>query len=549
MTSTIQPSDLLSAAKEHDEYLLALDEAKQWWSAEDKLTAVLTGLDDGADSSATLDQTERWQRAAVMFDPQIIVGLRAYLVAEGRALPLPEPAPPRPPEPKPEPAAAPQPLLPARSVPVVPAAASAPPIVAKASAVAPSLPLTRPAAGTVAPPVVTPAEGNGADAAASAPKDSPATGSSWRKRRKKQRAAAESAAAATSALKAKVAAPTASQPAAPTKPMMGTFAGRVAPTAPTTSSPAARTAKNPASKPPILGGAAPAPVPTKPAAPNGNRGAAIAPAKPAAATGIKAPVNPPSGPTDVKAPARPAAAPNTGKAPAAAPNGSKAPAAPTGTKAATAPVRPKAAPPASATAAATRLSTKLDLSTGQPPSTKAKITDLVDDADTATPLRSTQHRKGNFLIGAGAVLLFASLLGALFLRTSGTSETPSTDTASVAAAAATAADPSTDTDNAETPATDAATTIRSSATAPFVTFSSCGPERATGSVENPLATGATIDVMIEFSDGVGQFNPVSLQLDVAAGETASINVPISASSSDASKLQCMAFVRQFEAAN
>jgi len=165
----------------------------------------------------------------------------------------------------------------------------------------------------------------------------------------------------------------------------------------------------------------------------------------------------------------------------------------------------------------------------------------------SAPVRSAQHRKGNFLIGAGAVLLFVSLLGALFLRTSGTTDGNQTDSTDVAVAAD-AADSSDDTDAAPAQSVDTAASPRASATAPFVTFTNCGPERATGFVDNPLATAATIDVMIEFSDGAGQFNPVTLQLDVPGGDTATIDVPISALSSNASKLQCMAFVRQFEAA-
>jgi len=173
--------------------------------------------------------------------------------------------------------------------------------------------------------------------------------------------------------------------------------------------------------------------------------------------------------------------------------------------------------------------------------------DRPDDLASATP--GSQHRKGNFLIGAGAVLLFISLLGALFLRTSGTDEVLPPDQAAVAAAAAavpvsdTAAEPVADTTAAQAAevVTNPGRTV-----APIVTFNNCGPERAGGSVENPLATAATIHVIVEFSDGLGSFNPVSLQLKVAAGETRAIDVPISGVSADASQLQCMGFVQEFE---
>lgn len=88
----METNELLVAAKAHDDYLLALDEAKRWWNAEDSLSAVISALDDGIDGGAELDgNADRWSRASVVFGDDVIAGLRDYLVTEGRAEPLTPP--------------------------------------------------------------------------------------------------------------------------------------------------------------------------------------------------------------------------------------------------------------------------------------------------------------------------------------------------------------------------------------------------------------------------------------------------------------------------
>lgn len=558
MTSTIHPSDLLSAAKEHDEYLLALDEAKQWWSAEDKLTAVLTGLDDGTDTQANLDQAERWKRAEAMFDAQIIVGLRAYLVAEGRALPLPKPKPARTAESKPSVPDTPQTPRPAAVAPVQPETASS----TSPSSVPPRAPIMPPVpVGHLTPsarPKPDPAPAGTAAVAASAksdpavekPDETDATPiSAWRKRRKKKRDT-----------------PVADEPTSAkndTPPPASPSSQLAAPSRPTASAPAARPVQPPSSAGPVRP-STPSTQPTRTGATFSGHIAAGRPGPSFDRPHARAPqptTKPANGAGKPPTPRQPILAPSIGKTAPSIGSPPKQPAATVTAPPSGAAIAPSTvtAPPSAGQVKGVRTFTGPERPTAKVSETRAPGgkdqskqdrpgTEVLGESSDPAKARTTQKRKGNFLIGAGAVLLFVSLLGALFLRTSGTSdvtdaaETTETD---LAVAASSAADPVAAIDDGATQISEATAAAPAAVGAPFVTFTNCGPDRATGFVENPLATAVTTDIMIEFSDGTGQFNPVTLQLDVPAGETTTIDVPISGLSSDASKLQCMAFVRQF----
>jgi len=548
VTSTIDTSDLLSAAKEHDDYLLALDEAKQWWTAEDKLSAVLAGLGEADDGSSTLEQLDRWDRATEMFDEQVVIGLRSYLVAEGRALPLPT---------KPEPVAL-QPVRglspsspkdrkpPARTAPSRAAqgsgaAASTPPVAQGLSKPASAPPVAR-NSGTpiVAPPV---ARGSGtpivAPPVARGPRPSPSLATTPRP----ESAAARRARSKPLDLKvppSEASAPDAgSQPDRPdAKPRMG-MSWRERRRRKQKGGDGAkadvneREAKNrevKTKKSDVKGsevkngagakrdGGAPSKSPAK---------RSPAPLKSSPLKGLVEPAQagatrPRRSNTEARHPPRPrlgteATLEREAQRPSADPCARA--------RATFGAHRPSDRNAAPNSRQSQRLTHRRGSEARHRAGRSARCSSITEPG-VAAPQGKLPHRRRR---------------SPAFHLTVGTDET---------ATAAAATTDSSGFDTADSPPVDAANSAVTSpaptAVNPFVTFSSCGPERAAGSVENPLGIAATIDVMVEFFDGTGQFSPVSLQLDVPGGETAAIDVPITGIATDASKLQCMAFVRGFD---